>query len=51
MRCIDFNTNEIVKNFVGSTCPITTIETLEKKVFVGGYDGFIRSFDIETGEV
>lgn len=50
VRCIDLKENAIVKHFVASKGAIQVMAMHEKKLFVGGCDPVIRSFDIETGE-
>jgi WD40 repeat protein len=50
VRCVDLESNKVVKSFIASKEAIKCMQVTEKYIFVAGCDPIIRSFDIETGE-
>lgn len=50
IRCVDLETNKIVKSFIASKEAIKCMQVSEKHIFVAGCDPIIRSFNIETGD-
>ena len=50
IRCVDLETNKIVKSFIASKEAIKCMQINEKYIFVAGCDPIIRSFNIETGD-
>lgn len=49
VRCVDLETNKVVKSFIASKEAIKCMKVTEKYIFVAGCDPIIRAFDIETG--
>lgn len=50
IRCVDLETNQVVKSFVASKEAIKCMTLHENFIFVAGCDPIIRAFNIETGE-
>ena len=50
IRCVDLESNQVVKSFVASKEAIKCLTIYENLIFVAGCDPVIRSFNIETGE-
>lgn len=50
VRCVDLETNQIVKSFIASKEAIKCLTVYENLIFVAGCDPIIRAFNIETGE-
>lgn len=50
IRCLDLESGEIVKTFVGSKDVIKCIQYSKEVIYVGGCDPIIRGFNITTGE-
>jgi hypothetical protein len=50
IRCVDLETNQVVKSFVASKEAIKCMTIHDKYIFVAGCDPIIRAFNIETGE-
>ena len=51
IRCLDLESGEIVKTFVGSKDVIKCISYSNEVIYVAGCDPVIRGFNITTGEV
>lgn len=50
IRCVDLETNKIVKSFIASKEAIKCMQIHDKYILVAGCDPVIRSFNVETGE-
>jgi WD40 repeat protein len=50
IRCIDLETNKVVKSFIASKEAIKCMQITDKYIFVAGCDPIIRAFNIETGD-
>jgi WD40 repeat protein len=49
IRCIDLETNKVVKSFIASKEAIKTMQVTDKYIFVAGIEPIIRAFNIEDG--
>lgn len=49
IRCIDLDSNKVMKTFIGSREAIKCLEIVDNFVFVAGTDPIIRSFNLATG--
>ena len=49
IRCVDLETNKVVKSFIGSKEAIKCMQIYDKYIFVAGCDPIIRAFNIENG--
>jgi pleiotropic regulator 1 len=50
IRCVDLETNKIVKSFIASKEAIKCLCIQDNQIFVAGIDPIIRAFNIESGE-
>ena len=50
VRCVDLESNKVVKSFIASKEAIKCMQINDKYIFVAGCDPIIRAFSIETGE-
>ena len=50
VRCIDLESNKVVKSFIASKEAIKAMQVTEEFIFVAGCDPIIRAFNIETGK-
>ena len=49
VRCIDLESNKIVKSFIASKEAIKCMEVTEEYCFIAGCDPIIRRFDFSAG--
>ena len=49
VRCVDLETNKVVKSFIASKEAIKCMQVNDKYIFVAGCDPIIRGFRIEDG--